>query len=71
MLDAGILDLIAAVIGCFEKPHKTALGHPPAETVRVLTTAAMAPECRAGPPSVQIPTMPPGYSERIPRTVLI
>ena len=37
-LDTRILDLIATVIGCCEKPRHPGPGHPPVETVRVLAT---------------------------------
>jgi transposase len=37
-LDTRILDLIATMIECCERPREPGPGHPPAETVRVLAT---------------------------------
>jgi len=37
-LDSRILDLIATVIECCERPREPGPGHPPTETVRVLAT---------------------------------
>ena len=37
-MDSRILRLVATVIDCCGRPHTRAHGHPPAATVRVLTT---------------------------------
>ena len=37
-MDSKVLDLIATVIECCERPREPGPGHPPAETVRVLAT---------------------------------
>jgi transposase len=37
-LDFRLLDLIATVVACCERPRASGPGHPPAETVRVLAT---------------------------------